>query len=113
MSVALAPVVATAILATTSCAVAPGVECTGNAQQVHRSSGTPSDMVAKSTLRCSAAVRMTGYIEIQRRNSAGDWYTYKRTDVSSFTTVPGATHTRQAATRCARGTFRNKTYAPR
>lgn len=95
----------------TGCAVdVNGVICEGNTNNVHHSAGTPSNIVAKSTVKCPAAVSVSGYVEIQRKNTAGSWYTYKRTTISPFTTKAGVTYTRQAASTCSKGSFRNKTY---
>ncbi len=91
------------------CAGAPAVSCAGRANNVHRSSGTPSDMVGKATGSCTAAVSLRGFVEIQRKSSTGAWYSVKRSSFA-LVTVPGARFTRQAATRCARGSFRTYSY---
>jgi len=90
-------------------AVADGVSCSGTANNVHRSSGTSSDMVGKGTGSCTGAVEISGYVEIQRL-SGSTWVMQKRTGIDTFTTVSGVRFTRQAATSCRSGTFRTKTY---
>lgn len=95
--------------AVTACAGAPAVSCSGQANNVHQSSGTPSDMVGKATGSCTAAVSLNGFVEIQRRSSTGSWYSYKRTPFALVAT-PGVKFTRQAATQCRRGSYRTYTY---
>jgi hypothetical protein len=85
------------------------VECTGQANNTHRSSGTPSDMVGKATGQCNAPVAVVGYVAIQQQTGPTDWYSIKRTNFS-LTTTPGVTFTRQAATSCRKGTFRTYAY---
>lgn len=85
------------------------VECDGRANNVHQSRGTPSDIVGKATGECTAAVALQGYVEIQRKNRSGAWYSLKRTPFS-FVATPSKSFTRQAATRCQSGTFRTHSY---
>ena len=99
------------LLAATGCAAKDdGVVCSGSAHNVHRSSGTPFDMVGKATGSCSGVVSVEGYVEIQRRNSSGSWVAQKRTTIEEFNTVPGKEFTQQAATQCRTGVFRTKSY---
>jgi hypothetical protein len=84
------------------------ITCSGKANNVHQSNGTPSDMVGKATGTCNAVVEVTGYVEIQRYDNTSDrsrWRQYARSDFS-LTTIPGKQFTRQAAAKCAKGTFR-------
>jgi hypothetical protein len=109
----LAPIMAavTTLFGVGGCAVSIGTaSCEGKPMNVHRSSGTRSDVVAKSWVECTHPVNIDGYIEIQRKDREGRWYTYKRTNVNPFTTIPDFRHVRQAASQCAPGTFRNKTF---
>lgn len=88
------------------------VECDATAYKannVHQSHGTPTDIVGKASGKCTAAVSLKGYVEIQRKNSSGAWYSYERTPFN-FGAVPNKSFTRQAATRCAKGTFRTHFY---
>ncbi len=88
------------------------VECDGTAfkaQNVHQSNGRPTDIVGKANGKCTAAVGLRGYVELQRLNSSGKWYSYKRTPFT-FVSTPGKSFTRQAATQCAKGTFRTHFY---
>jgi hypothetical protein len=105
-------VVATAPLVS-GCAVGGTVvECDGTAyraQNVHQSHGRPTDIVGKANGKCTAPVALHGYVELQRKNSAGSWYSYKRTTFD-FVAPTNKTFTRQAATRCAKGTFRTHFY---
>ena len=93
----------------TGCAGGPAVSCSGQANNVIRSSGTSSDMVGKATGSCTAAVALNGFVEIQRQASSGVWYSYKRTPFS-LVAKPGVKFTRQAATRCARGKYKTYSY---
>ena len=105
----LVPGLLISALSLAGCAGGPVVTCEGKASNVHQSSGTPSDMVGKATGKCSAVVSINGFVEIQRKTSSGNWYSYKRTSFSLVTT-PGKAFTRQAATHCARGSFRTYSY---
>lgn len=89
-------------------AVNEGVSCTGKANNVHQSAGTPSDMVGKATGSCTGVVTISGYVEIQGKIGPA-WYNKKRTTITAFNTVPNKSFTRQAATHCSSGTFRTKT----
>lgn len=105
--------VASVVLATpflSGCAAGGTViTCTGKANNVHQSSGTRTAMDGKATGQCNAAVSINGFVEIQKKSSSGSWYSYKRTAFSLVTT-PGKKFTRQAATKCAKGTFRTYSY---
>lgn len=84
------------------------MSCEGKAHNVHQSSGTPSSMDGKATGTCTAAVSVSGYVEIQQKTSSG-WHSVKRSPISLVTT-PNKKFTRQAATKCRKGTFRTYSY---
>lgn len=86
------------------CAGGPVVSCDGKANNVHHSSGTSTSMDGKATGTCTAAVSVSGYVEIQQKTSSG-WSSIKRTSFS-FVTTPNKKFTRMAATKCRKGTFR-------
>ena len=98
--------VASPVLA--GCAGGPVVSCDGKANNVHHSTGTPSSMDGKATGTCTAAVSITGYVEIQQKTKSG-WSSIKRTSFS-LVTAPNKKFTRQTATKCRKGTFRTYSY---
>ena len=93
------------------CAAGVGTAwCDFSTNNVHNSTGTPSDMVAKSRATCSSAVHVSGYIEIEKQGFLGTWSTYAHQEIEPFTATPGKQVTRQVAAPCAKGSFRNKTH---